>query len=304
MSAIDDLLGRFETLLAELKAAGPEAVQRARTLVHRALYRGNDEGPEPEKWHGMIGTCPPMMQVRRLIEKFAPANAPVLVRGESGTGKDLIARALHELSPRRGETLLAENCAAIPETLLESVLFGHVKGSFTGAVRDHEGHFVAADGGTLFLDEVGDMPLSMQAKLLRVLQEGEVRAVGSTKVRKVDVRVVAATNKDLEAMVRERSFREDLFYRLNVLRLELPPLRDRGADREILARHFLAAAVEPMGRELTLGEAAMEVIRGCRWPGNIRQLQNEMQRIATLADGPEVLVEDFSPEVRRQLEAP
>ncbi|HEU4419269.1 MAG TPA: sigma 54-interacting transcriptional regulator, partial [Planctomycetota bacterium] len=177
-------------------------------------------------------------------------------------------------------------------------LFGHKKGSFTGAIADRPGHFVAADGGTVFLDEIGDMPLPMQSKLLRVLQEGEVRPVGSNKVVKVDVRIVAASNKNLQAMCKEGGFREDLYFRLNVLRLELPPLRERGDDVLLLARKFLAEAAERAGRPLVLSKAAEAALRRAPWPGNVRQLQNELLRVAALCDGPEVGPADLSPDLR------
>ncbi|MCC6671036.1 MAG: sigma-54-dependent Fis family transcriptional regulator [Planctomycetes bacterium] len=246
----------------------------------------------------MLGRSRPMLALRAQIEKFAPARAPVLIHGESGTGKELVARALHVLSPRREQAFVSENCAAIPETLLESVLFGHVRGAFTGAVRDHAGHFASADKGTLFLDEIGDMPLAMQVKLLRAIQEGEVRPVGGTKVRKVDVRLLAATNRDLAAMVQEGRFREDLYYRLNVLQVTVPPLRERGDDVVLLARHILAAAARKSGRSLSLAPDAEAAIRRYRWPGNVRQLQNEMQRVAALAQGPEVQVRELSADLQ------
>jgi len=294
-------------LLRRARELGPDALAALHRVVAESVADADASAAAPatsaapagEEWQGMWFACPAMQRVRELVQKYAPAAVPVLIHGESGTGKDLVARALHALSPRARHTLVSENCAAIPETLLESTLFGHTRGAFTGAVRDHEGHFVAAHKGTLFLDEIGDMPLSMQAKLLRVLQEGEVRAVGGTKVRKVDVRVVAATHQDLEAMVREGSFREDLFYRLNVLRLELPPLRERGRDALGLAERLLASAAAANGRELRLGADAAELVLRSRWPGNIRQLMNEIQRVAALADGPEVRADDFSPELQR-----
>ncbi|MBM4063871.1 MAG: sigma-54-dependent Fis family transcriptional regulator, partial [Planctomycetes bacterium] len=217
------------------------------------------------------------------------------ITGESGTGKERVARALHAVSRRKDQVMVAENCAAIPDTLLESVLFGHKKGSFTGAFKDHPGHFVAADKGTLFLDEIGDMKLPMQSKLLRVLQEGEVRAVGDSKVRKVDVRVLAATNQDLGAAVKAGRFREDLFFRLDVLRLDLPPLRARGDDVLLLAHRFLAEGGARAGRTLSLSPAAERVLLAAKWPGNVRQLQNEMSRLAALCDGPEVRPGDLSP---------
>src|SRR5690606_31680769 len=237
------------------------------------------------EWHGMIGRSPAIVALRSRIEKFAQAPSPVLVRGESGTGKDLVAKILHRLSPRRDGPMVAENCAAIPETLLESTLFGHVRGACTGAGRDAEGHFGAAHGGRLFRDESGDMPRTMQAKLLRALQEGEIRPVGGEKTRRVDVRVIAATNRDLEALVRTGAFREDLFYRLNVLQLTLPPLRARGEDVVLLARRILADAARRAGRDLVLSQEAEAALCARPWPGNIRQLQNELQRVATLTDG-------------------
>ena len=247
-------------------------------------------------WQGLLGNCAAMLQLRTRIQKFAPADAPVLITGESGTGKEKVARALHDLSRRKAQPMVAENCAAIPDTLLESVLFGHVKGAFTGAVKDHPGHFLSADHGTLFLDEIGDMKLPMQVKLLRALQESEVRPVGGSKVRKVDVRVIAATNSDLENAVKQGRFREDLYFRLNVLRIGLPPLRDRGNDIVLLARSFLAEATARSGRRLTLSPEAEAVIVALRWPGNVRQLQNEMQRLAALCTGSEARVRDISSE--------
>jgi transcriptional regulator with GAF, ATPase, and Fis domain len=250
-----------------------------------------------EVWQGLVGTSPAMLQLRALLQRFGPTDAPVLITGESGTGKERVAQALHALSKRAARPLVAENCAAIPETLLESVLFGHKKGAFTGAIADHPGHFLSADGGTLFLDEIGEMRPPMQTKLLRVLQEGEVRAVGDSKVRKVDVRVIAATNQDLEASVRTGRFREDLYFRLNVLRLALPPLRERPGDAVLLARRFLAEACRRAERHLTLSAEAEAVLARARWPGNVRQVQNEMQRVAALCDGVLVRVADLSPAV-------
>jgi transcriptional regulator with PAS, ATPase and Fis domain len=257
---------------------------------------GARSDPAPvESWHGLIGSCPALRAIRRLAQKFSDASVPILIRGESGTGKDVLARILHEIGPRREAPFVSENCAAIPENLLESILFGHVKGAFTGAIRDHGGHFVAAHKGTLFLDEIGDMPLAMQAKMLRVLQEGEVRPVGGTAVRKIDVRIIAATNQDLEAMVAAGTFREDLYYRLNVLQLELPPLRSRGDDIVALARHFLGVSGARSGRHLELDAGAQAALRRAAWPGNVRQLQNEMQRVAVLATRDLVTRADLSP---------
>ena len=300
MSDRDELQRRFDELLQQAAALGGRDLLAAlRARVQDALAAADAAAPAAggdaaDTWHGLIGTCPAMLQLRKLVAKFAPADAPVLITGESGTGKEMVARALHTLSRRKDGPLVAENCAAIPDTLLESVLFGHQRGAFTGAIKDHPGHFVAADKGTLFLDEIGDMKPPMQVKLLRALQEGEVRPVGGTKVRKVDVRVIAATNADLEAGVKSGRFREDLYFRLNVLRLPMPPLRERGDDIVVLARRFLAAACERAGRAVVLSAAAEAAIRGAAWPGNVRQLQNEMQRLAALCDGPEAQPKDLS----------
>jgi transcriptional regulator with GAF, ATPase, and Fis domain len=234
---------------------------------------------------GMIGDSAPMRAVFELIDKVAPSDVSVLVLGETGTGKELVARALHEHSRRKSKPFLAENCAAVPANLLESELFGHKRGSFTGAVADRAGHFVAADGGTVFLDEIGDMPLPMQSKLLRVLQEGEVRPVGSNKTLHVNVRIVAATNKDLIAMCRARTFREDLYYRLTVVTLTLPPLRDRPGDVRILARQFASTMSRELGREIVLGEDALAALERWRWPGNVRELENVIRRAAVFARG-------------------
>ena len=303
----DELLVRFERMLDDLGACGdPElwrtcaaAFERARAATEKGDAVKGDAGEgaaiDPEQplvRHGMIGQCPAMVEVFDAIDKFAATSAPVLILGESGTGKDLVARAIHAASDRSEAKMIAENCAAIPESLLESTLFGHVRGAFTGAVRDHAGHFVAADGGTLFLDEIGDMPLPMQAKLLRALQEGEVRPVGANAVRQVDVRILAATNAHLEQAVADGRFREDLFYRLNVLRIRIPPLRDRGADAVHIARKLLRGSV---GDRLRWSSAAERVLASADWPGNIRQLQNEVQRLAALCDGPEIVPGDLSP---------
>ena len=296
MASADEILAAFEGVLRRCVEQAPELLDELRARLDAALRDRAAAGAEDgaDDWSGLVGESAPMLELRGYIEKFAKAAAPVLITGESGTGKERVAQAVHERSPRRGRAFVAENCAAIPETLLESVLFGHKRGSFTGAVKDHDGHFVAAHRGTLFLDEIGEMSMPMQAKLLRALQEGEVRPVGGEKVKKVDVRVLAATNQDLEAAVRDGRFREDLYFRLNVLRLTLPPLRDRGADVALLARRFLADACLRSGRQLALSEAAVAALGARSWPGNVRQLQNEMQRLAVLADGPEVGADELS----------
>jgi len=299
LSDRDEILTRLKALLQTASALDdPTLLPEMQGLVQdaqRAQTAQTTTGGEVA-FHGMIGSCAAMQAVQELCKRFAGVSSPVLVRGESGTGKDLVAKAIHELGARAAKPFVSENCAAIPETLLESVLFGHVRGAFTGAVRDHPGHFVAADKGTLFLDEIGDMPLAMQAKLLRVLQEGEVRPVGGSKIRRVDVRVIAATNQDLEALVSKRRFREDLYYRLDVLQVRLPPLRERGADVLLLARHFLAAACHRDGRRRILSPAAEKVIAAAPWRGNVRQLQNEMQRAVALVEGEVIEPQDLSEE--------
>jgi transcriptional regulator with GAF, ATPase, and Fis domain len=242
----------------------------------------------------MVSAAPAMAPVFELIERVAPSDVPVLVFGETGTGKELVAHALHAHSRRAKRTFLAENCAAVPANLLESELFGHKKGSFTHAIADRPGHFVTADGGTLFLDEIGDMPLEMQSKLLRVLEAGEVRPVGSSTTVHVDVRVVAATHRDLVAMVKERRFREDLLYRLNVVKITLPPLRERAGDVALLTRWFLRKFAAP---GVELAPEALAALERCTWPGNVRQLENELRRATALTRG-NIGVEDLSPEVQ------
>jgi transcriptional regulator with GAF, ATPase, and Fis domain len=212
----------------------------------------------------------------------AKSDVPVLVLGESGTGKELVARAIAENGPRKSRPFLSENCASLPETLLESTLFGHVKGAFTGAVAQRVGLFDVADGGTLFLDEIGEMPPSMQVKLLRVLQDGEVRPVGGNKAHKVDVRIICATHRDLEKMVAEGNFREDLYYRLNVVSVRVPPLRDRAEDIPVLLAHFIEKYAAD--KRIGIAPSAARRLLSFGWPGNVRQLENEVRRAVVLAD--------------------
>ncbi|MGE3297542.1 MAG: sigma-54 interaction domain-containing protein [Porticoccaceae bacterium] len=245
-----------------------------------------DGGGRPADLPAMVGSSPPMKRLSRLTAKFARADAPVMICGESGTGKELVAQAIHRASARADGPFVAINCGAIPENLLESELFGHVKGAFTGAVQDRAGRAELADGGTLFLDEIGDLPLSHQVKILRFLQEGRFERVGSGRCIQVDVRIVAATHRDLEAGVQAQTFREDLFYRLNVLRIEVPPLRERGADIESLAEHFLAQARAKTNTTANgFSAEARLALRGYRWPGNVRELINRVSKAAILAEG-------------------
>jgi len=238
---------------------------------------------------GIIGHCAPMQDLFGKIRKVAPTDSNVLIQGESGTGKELVARALHNLSQRAKAPMISVNCAAIPETLIESELFGHEKGAFTGASAGRAGLVEAADGGTLFLDEIGELPLEAQARLLRVLQEGEIRRVGSTQSQKVDVRLVAATHRDLKTLAKLGDFREDLYYRLHVIALKLPPLRERGNDILEIAKAFLARQCARMGSDaMYFSREAEQAIRHYPWPGNVRELENAIERAAILSESPEI----------------
>ena len=233
----------------------------------------------------IIGRSKAMRDVLKLLDKIVRTEEPVLITGESGTGKELIARAVHANGPRANKPFLSENCAALTETLLESELFGHVKGAFTGAERDKRGLFELADGGTLFLDEVGDMSPTMQKKLLRTLQEGEVRPVGAKSIKKVDVRIVSASNKHLDRLVRAGEFREDLYYRLRVLTVDLPPLRDRKDDVPLLVEHFMNLYAKPGLGPKPIDPAVTEILEAYDWPGNVRELENEVKRMVALSEG-------------------
>jgi transcriptional regulator with GAF, ATPase, and Fis domain len=233
-----------------------------------------------------VGQSPGLRKVMQQIQLVGPTEAAVLVTGESGTGKELVARAIHEQSPRRGRALIKVNCSAVPEALFESEFFGHVKGAFTGALRDKPGRFELADGGTLFLDEIGEVPLAMQAKLLRVLQEQEIERVGDTRTRKVSVRIIAATNRDLKQEVAAGRFRQDLFYRLSVFPIELPPLRERRDDIPPLVAHFVEQAARRMNRPAPrITQAVIAQLSAHDWPGNIRELQNAVERAVILSSG-------------------
>jgi len=237
----------------------------------------------------IFGSSPEIEEVRKLIERVAPTEAQVLITGENGTGKELVARQLHAQSKRSTTPFLALNCAAIPGELLESELFGHEKGAFTGAAQMRRGHFEEADGGTLFLDEIGDMALEAQAKLLRALQEGVITRLGGSKPIAVDVRMIAATNQDLQKMVEEKRFREDLYYRLHVIRIHVPPLRERRSDIAELANHFLGEACRRNGlKKRKLAAKAMSYLTSLAWPGNVRELKNLIEASAILTDGPAI----------------
>ncbi len=272
-----------------------------RAVADKALRRENEnlraQVRERFGLPGLIASSAEMAQVLDLVGRVAPTDATVLIHGESGTGKEVIAKALHHASKRAGGRFVALNCGALPETLLESEIFGHVKGAFTGAGANKKGLYEEAHGGTLFLDEIGEMTPGLQVKLLRALQSGEVRPVGSTQAITVDARVVAATNRDLEPMIRQGTFREDLFYRLNVIPITLPPLRERREDIPLLAEHFLARFAQRQGRALRLSGGAMERLLRYAWPGNVRELENAMERTAILARAETIEPGDLPPHV-------
>ncbi|HUI54029.1 MAG TPA: sigma-54 dependent transcriptional regulator [Bryobacteraceae bacterium] len=274
----------------ELYAAVTRALDklRIRRTVQAPTYR------TPQTPFGLIGESDAMQKVFDAVAKAAPTSATVLITGESGTGKELVARAIHYGSPRASFPFVPVNCAAIPEALLESELFGYVKGAFTGANETRAGFFQTADGGTIFLDEISATTPAMQVRLLRVLQDREVCMVGSTRSRQVDMRVVAATNKDLHILIQKEAFREDLYFRLNVITINLPPLRERGEDVLLLIRHFAGTFARELGRPVpNFSDAALQVLRKYRWPGNVRELENVVQRLVVMADSDLIDVPDL-----------
>ena len=284
--------------LDEVRIFTQRALQEGRTRRELAALRR--EVHQKFEYANIIGKSKAMRDVFSLIERVAPSNSTVLIQGKSGTGKELVAKAIHYNSPRRRSPFVPINCGAIAETLLESELFGHVKGAFTGAIANKKGIFEEAQGGTIFLDEIADTSPGMQVKLLRVLQEREIRRVGGNDTIKVDVRLIASTNRNLAEAVRERDFREDFYYRLNVIPLILPPLRDRPEDIPLLARRFLAGFAAEAGSEVTgISTEAMRALMHYAWPGNIRELENVIERAVTLGagggEGGELGVEDLPP---------
>ena len=282
---------RLEVVLAR-KTAELDAAERE-------LSRARGERGTRYSYDAIIGESPKIRSLLAMVDRVTDADVPVLIAGESGSGKELVARAIHDNGPRSDGAFVSENCAAIPETLLETTLFGHTRGAFTGANRSHAGLFEVADGGTLFLDEIGEMSLAMQTKFLRILENGEVRPVGSERSRKVDVRVIAASHRDLAIMVAAGKFRQDLYYRLNVILIDVPPLRERPGDVEILARHLVERHGGKKGVRLT--RAAIDALSAYSWPGNVRQLENEIRRAVVLG-GEAILVEHLSAEVRKGAE--
>jgi two-component system response regulator HydG len=281
---------------AQLQRVVRQALERRELILqNRALQQRLDA---LLKQGAVIGTSPAFRRMMALVEQVADSSATVLIQGESGTGKELVARTIHERSGRRHRPFVAVNCAALPETLLESELFGYEKGAFTGAVGRKEGRFELADGGTLFLDEVADLSAVTQPKILRVLQEGEFERLGGTRTLRVDVRIVAATNQDLAQMVRDKRFREDLYYRLNVITITVPPLRERREDIRVLAEHFLRLYAAKNNRRLEgFTDEALRRLEGYAWPGNVRELENVVERGVVLARGSHIDVTDLPEEV-------
>jgi len=289
--AFDYVLKPFDVpeLLAVLRRALQTAASMEELTAAPAGKKApEDAGPVP----GLIGTSASMQRIYKLVGQVARSDATVLLMGESGTGKELIARAIYANSPRAARPYVAINCAAIPDTLLESELFGHERGAFTGALTQRIGKFERADGGTIFLDEIGDMPLALQAKLLRILQNGEFQRLGGDQTLRTRVRVIAATNKDLGSMVKAKTFREDLFYRLNVVMIQLPPLRERAEDILPLAEYFLHR--DGKERRLTFSVAAKKALQVYRWPGNVRELENAVQRAVVCAAAESIEPGDLS----------
>jgi Nif-specific regulatory protein len=288
----------FLIALGHLTAAALESAERYQRAASMVEALGAAE-PTGE----ILGASAPVQRLRAQIRKFGAASgANVLIRGESGTGKELVARALHAASARAARSFVTVNCAAIPESMIEAELFGHERGAFTGAVRDRRGKFVLADRGTLFLDEIGDLNPSAQSKLLRAIQEGEIQPLGSERTLRVDVRIVSATHKDLRAEIDASRFREDLYYRLNVIEIEVPPLRERGEDVDLLARALLQSAAAGMGKRIEgFTPAAVAALRRYPWPGNVRELKNEVERAAITTESPVIEASDLSP---RLLSAP
>lgn len=294
--AYDYLTKPFERIddfsLTVAKAIERRALKKRAAALEEALSNKT-------QYEGIIGHSAQMNALFKLVETVSPSTATVLIQGESGTGKELVARAIHFRSPRREKSFVAVNCSALTETLLESELFGHVKGAFTGAVANRKGLFEVANGGTIFLDEIGDIPAATQVRLLRVLQEGEIKRVGANETVSVDVRVIAATNVDLVQAKNEGRFREDLFYRLNVIGLKLPALRERPDDVPLLAQHFVRTYASKLGKTVaSITPAAMELLVCYRWPGNVRELENVIERAVVLTPNAAVDIDHLPPEIR------
>ncbi len=281
----------------EEELLGAVAQSLARTRARRTAREAPDVDVAPAL--GLLGESDAMQHVFRAVAKAAATNATVLITGESGTGKELVARAIHYQGANPSAPFVPVNCAGIPEGLVESELFGHVKGAFTGAITTRAGFFLTADGGTIFLDEIAELPSATQAKLLRVLEDGQVQMVGASRPREVEIRVIAATNKDLARLAKQGAFRDDLFFRLNVVTLHLPALRERGDDVLLLARHFTARFARLAGREAPqFSDRAIDALRRYHWPGNVRELENLIQRLVVMTEGATIEVTDLPPFMR------
>jgi DNA-binding NtrC family response regulator len=305
--------GSMEAAVAAIRAGAYDFVTKPiemevlalavdRALKHRALQEKvkvlSQEVERSQRYDELLGESPPMRDLYGKIERIAQADTSVLITGESGTGKELVARILHRRSRRHGKPFVAVNCAALPDNLLESELFGHTRGAFTDAQASRKGLFVQADGGTLLLDEIGDFPLSLQPKLLRALEERAIRPVGSDDEVPLDVRIIAATSRDLESAVEEDRFREELYFRINVLQVELPPLRGRGADVLLLAQRFVEQFAERMNRPVTgITHPAAQKLLAYAWPGNVRELKNAIERAVALTQFEKITVEDLPPKI-------
>jgi len=297
LGAFDFIQKPFPPEVVRLKIEGALALRAARQdreRAHQAAEAFSRDLAAPFSAAGIVGDSTAMQDVMRIIDKVARADTTVFIHGESGTGKELVARAIHDASERRERPFVTVSCAALAETLLESELFGHEKGAFTGAIKRKLGRFELADGGSLFLDEIGDIPLSVQTKLLRVLQEREFDRVGGEDPVSVDVRVISATHRDLSEQVKAGAFREDLFYRLHIVPIELPPLRDRSTDVQQLARHFVDKLAPRTNRGVVgISDAALRDLAGYRWPGNVRELENAIEQALVFADGAQIEASDL-----------
>lgn len=282
----------------ELLALNINRAVRQRRL-HDQVKRLREQASRPDQFGDLIGESPAMLKLYSQLERVADSDASILLTGESGSGKELVARTIHQKGSRAGKPFVAVNCGALPEALLESELFGHVKGAFTDARSDRKGLFVEAHGGTLFLDEIGEMPVSMQVKLLRALEENQVRPVGGNQEIEIDVRLLSATNRDLASAIEENRFREDLYYRINVIQLELPPLRSRGTDVLKIAQHFGEHFAARSGKAVSgIADQAAKRLLDYSWPGNIRELRNAMERAVTLTSHEQIVVEDLADKIR------
>jgi two-component system response regulator HydG len=306
--------GSMETAVAAIRAGAYDFITKPlesdavalaldRAIQHRTLRREVERLQEvvrsSQEFEKMLGASAPMKRLFQVLDKVAGSDASVLIVGETGTGKELVARGLHHRSARTKQPFVAVNCAAMPPHLLESELFGHVRGAFTDAKASHAGLFAQSDGGTLFLDEIGELPLELQPKLLRALEEGRVRPVGGTSEVAFDVRIMAATNRDLESAVEERRFREDLLYRINVIPISVPPLRTRGNDVLLLAQHFVGEFAQRLGRPIVgLTSTAADKLMRYNWPGNVRELRNCIERAVTLSEHDKIVVEDLPETIR------